>query len=126
MESSMTQQYGQPRGPQAPTSYGQPQNGLGLAAIICAIVALPCALIPSTFIIGAPLSIVAIALGIAAQTRVRRGRATNGKVTVFAIIFGAVALFGAINEARVLISAVNTYNDQMQQLVDDELREHPQ
>ncbi|OPG10558.1 hypothetical protein [Microbispora sp. GKU 823] len=97
----------------------EPRNGLGLAALICALLALPCALIPILFLVGGPLSIVALCLGIAGQARVSKGRATNRGACAAAILLGALALLGAINGARVTFTAVDNFNTTVQQINND-------
>lgn len=119
---------GQPYAP--PPGYGhpmpippaEPKNGLGLAALICALLAAPCAFVPILFVIGGPLALVALCLGIAAQARVRRGRATNGRMTAIATLLAAFGLIAAIHSAyTVLTAARDLVNDQVptsEQIVD--------
>lgn len=65
-----------------------PANGLGVAALILAIVAL---LLTWSVIGGLVFGIVALVLGFLAHGRYRRGEATNGGVAVTGIALGAVA-----------------------------------
>ncbi|MFI7630276.1 hypothetical protein [Microbispora rosea] len=114
-----------PYGP--PAGYGypppmagpEPRNGLGLAALICALLALPCALVPILFLVGGPLSIVALCLGIAGQSRVSKGRATNRGACAAAILIGVLALLGAINGARITFTAVDNFNKTVQEIGND-------
>ncbi|MBP2704394.1 DUF4190 domain-containing protein [Microbispora sp. RL4-1S] len=101
-----------------PPPAAEPRNGLGLAAIICALVAVPCAWVPILFFVGGPLAIVAIALGAAGQARVSRGRATNGRMTAFAILLGIFALLGAFNNARTILTYTDSVKDSQQQMMD--------
>ncbi|WP_454790133.1 DUF4190 domain-containing protein [Mycolicibacterium lutetiense] len=95
--------YGPPPGaypgayPPAPQPYGGypmqpsprgPANGLGVAALILAIVAL---LLTWSVIGGLVFGIVALVLGFLAHGRYRRGEATNGGVAVTGIALGAIA-----------------------------------
>ena len=66
-----------------------PRNGLGIAALVIAVVGLI-----SSFSIagGIILGIVAVVLGFAARARVKRGEADNGGVALAGIILGFVAI----------------------------------
>jgi len=66
-----------------------PRNGLGVAALVIAIVALI-----SSFSVagGIVLGIVAVVIGFAARGRVKRGEANNGGVALAGIILGFVAI----------------------------------
>ena len=69
-----------------PTS---PRNGLGVAALVIAIVGLV-----SSFTVagGIILGIVAVVIGFAARGRVKRGEANNGGVALAGVILGFVAI----------------------------------
>lgn len=127
------QQYGPPPGqqypPQQPYGYQQPmpmmapaepRNGLGLAALICAIIGALCGLVPIAFVIGGPLAVIAIALGIAGMGRVRRGAATNSRTTNFGVVIGILALLLAFNGARITFTAVSDFGRTVHQLNDDQ------
>ncbi|MCB1263766.1 MAG: DUF4190 domain-containing protein [Mycobacterium sp.] len=102
--------YGQPANPYSyppgpyPGSYPPPQmpygdfypappaplrNGLGVAALVIAIIALV-----SSFSVagGIVLGIVAVILGFLGRGRVKRGEANNGGVALSGIILGVVAI----------------------------------
>ena len=72
--------------PAAPTP---PRNGLGVAALVIAILALI-----SSFSVagGIILGIVAVILGFLGRGRVKRGEANNGGVALSGIILGVVAI----------------------------------
>ncbi|WP_445170246.1 DUF4190 domain-containing protein [Mycolicibacterium sp. Dal123E01] len=69
-----------------PTS---PRNGLGITALIIAIVALL-----SSFSVagGVILGIVAVIIGFAGRSRVKRGEADNGGVAMAGVILGFLAI----------------------------------
>lgn len=83
--------------PPPPPPYGDyypgapvaPRNGLGIAALVVAIIALV-----ASFSIagGVVLGIVAVILGFMGRSRVSRGEANNGGVALAGIILGAVAI----------------------------------
>ncbi len=82
--------------PPAPSPYGEypsvpaaPRNGLGIAALVTAIVAL---IATVTIFGGIGLGLVAVILGIVAYGRVRRGDADNGGVAIAGIVLGIVAI----------------------------------
>lgn len=107
-----------------PPPAAEPRNGLGLAALICTLIALAGVLapMPILFLVSGPLAIVALCLGIAGQARVSKGRATNGGVCAAAILLGVAALLGAINDARTVFTAVDQFNRTVQQIGDDNQR----
>lgn len=78
-----TQQYG----------YGaQPRNGMGLAALIIAIVGLLFAWIPFIGLFGLVLGVVALVLGIMGVRRASRGEATNRGVAVSGIVISVIVI----------------------------------
>jgi Domain of unknown function (DUF4190) len=67
-----------------------PKNGLGVAALVVAIIAL------FSVVGGVLLGVVAIILGFLGLGRARRGEATNGGVAVAGIVLGLVSIIEAI------------------------------
>lgn len=67
----------------------QPRNGLGIAALVIGILAIPAALLMGG---GIPLGIVALVLGIVGWRRSKRGEATNGGVAIAGIVLGALGI----------------------------------
>ncbi len=66
-----------------------PRNGLGVAALVVAIIAL----VSSFSVVGGILlGIVAVILGFAGRGRVKKGEANNGGVAMAGIILGAVSI----------------------------------
>jgi hypothetical protein len=78
----------QPYAGYAPPPTG-PRNGLGVAALVIAIVGLV-----SSFTVagGIILGIVAVVIGFAARGRAKRGEANNGGVALAGIILGFIAI----------------------------------
>lgn len=83
--------------PPPPMPYGDyhpgvpmpPRNGLGVAALVLAVIAL----VASCSVAGGlVLGIAAIVVGVLARGRVNRGEANNGGVATTGIILGAVAV----------------------------------
>lgn len=66
-----------------------PKNGLGIAALIIAIVALMCVW---TVMGGIVLGVVALILGFVGRGRVKRCEATNGGVAIAGIVLGSLAI----------------------------------
>jgi hypothetical protein len=85
--------YYPPPPPQPYASYTPPptapKNGLGIAALITAIISLPAAL--SVFG-GFLLGIVAVVLGFIGYNRSKRGEATNGGVAISGIVLGFLGI----------------------------------
>ena len=98
-----------------------PKNGLGITALILAILSLPAAL---TVFGGFVLGLVAIVLGFIGYRRVKKGEATNGGVAIAGIVLG---LLGIILSAALIAFGVwgflkvggGDYFDCMQQAGDD-------
>ena len=72
----------------APPPIG-PKNGLGIAALIVAIIGL---VFCWTVFGGIMLGLVAVIIGFVARGRVKRGEATNGGVAVAGIVLGILAI----------------------------------
>jgi hypothetical protein len=91
---------GQPYPPPPPQPYAGyagppvgPRNGLGIASLITAVIALiTCA----SVVIGVILGIVAIVIGFAARGRVKRGEANNGGVAIAGIVLGFIAIIASL------------------------------
>lgn len=67
-----------------------PKNGLGIAALVVAIVALV------SVVGGVVLGIVAVILGFLGWQRARRGEATNGGIAIAGIVLGILSIIEAI------------------------------
>lgn len=67
-----------------------PQNGLGIAALVTAIIAL------LTVVGGVVLGVVAVILGFLGWGKAKRGEATNGGVAVAGIVLGFLSIIEAI------------------------------
>jgi Domain of unknown function (DUF4190) len=72
-----------------PTPGVAPKNGLGIASLIVAILAL---LSSWTIAGGIILGLAALIIGFVARGRVKRGEATNGGVAIAGIVLGALGL----------------------------------
>jgi hypothetical protein len=66
-----------------------PRNGLGIAALVVAIIGL---VFCWTVVGGVILGVGAIILGFVARGRVKRGEATNGGVAIAGIVLGSLAI----------------------------------
>jgi amino acid transporter len=66
-----------------------PKNGLGVGALITAIVSLPAAI---SVVGGFLLGIVAIILGFIGYRRAKRGEATNGGIAIAGIVLGVLGI----------------------------------
>lgn len=75
-----------------------PKNGLGIAALVIAIIGL------FTVFGGLILGIVAVILGFIGWGRARRGEATNGGVAIAGIVLGVLGLIVSIVAVIVVVS----------------------
>ena len=66
-----------------------PRNGLGIAALVIAIIGL---VFCWTVVGGVILGLSAVIIGFVAQGRVKRGQATNGGVAIAGIVLGFLAI----------------------------------
>jgi hypothetical protein len=82
-----------PPPPQPYSGYGPPpvapKNGLGIAALVVAIIGL---VFCWTVVGGVILGVVAVIIGFVARGRVKRGQATNGGVAIAGIVLGFLAI----------------------------------
>jgi hypothetical protein len=83
--------YGYPRPPLAP------KNGLGIASLVLAIIALL-----SVWSVFAPiiLGLIAVVIGFLGHGRVKRGIANNGGVAIAGIVLGALAIIVGLEGRR--------------------------
>ncbi len=79
-----------PYGGYAPPPSAAPQNGLGIASLVTAIIAL------LSVVGGVVLGVVAVILGFLGWGRAKRGQATNGGVAVAGIVLGILSIIEAI------------------------------
>lgn len=92
--------YGQTWQPGGPAGYPRPMaNGLGVAALVIGVIALPFSLL----VVGGLFGVLAIILGFLARGRVKRGEANNPGVALAGILTGGLAVLIAI--ALVLVLA---------------------
>jgi hypothetical protein len=82
----------QPYAGYAPPSIG-PKNGLGIAALVVAIIGL---VFCWTVVGGVILGFIAIILGFVARGRVKRGQATNSGVAIAGIVLGFLAIIASL------------------------------
>ena len=111
--------------PPAPMPYGDytpaPRNGLGIGALVVAIVAL----VSSFSIVGGiVLGLVAVVLGFLGRARVKRGEADNGGVALAGIVLGVVAVIAGLSFIAVWVGlfkqvGANDYFDCLQQAGQD-------
>jgi uncharacterized membrane protein len=67
-----------------------PKNGLGIAALVVAIIAL------ISVVGGVVLGVVAVILGFLGWQKARRGEATNGGIAIAGIVLGILSIIEAI------------------------------
>ena len=79
-----------------------PKNGLGIAALVVAIIAL------ISVVGGVVLGIVAVILGFLGWQRAKRGEATNGGIAIAGIVLGVLSIIEAV---VVIALSVWTFNE---------------
>lgn len=94
--------------PQPYAGYGAPpaapRNGLGVAALVVAIVGL----VSSFSIVGGiVLGIVAVVLGFAGRNRVKKGEANNGGIALAGVILGFVGIVVGLGFIAVWVGLFN-------------------
>lgn len=94
----------------------EPRNGLGIAAISVALVGVLFGIVPLTGFIAVGAGMVAAILALAALGRVRRGRATNKKTAIAALVasLGSIAL--GVWGITITFGAVEQFDKDMRQL----------
>ncbi|MBS1693191.1 MAG: DUF4190 domain-containing protein [Actinobacteria bacterium] len=97
-----------PPPPQPYTGYAPPpappKNGLGVAALVLAVIAL---LSVWSVIGGIVLGLIAVILGFVARGRVRRREATNGGVAIAGIVLGFLAIVISLVFIAIWVSVFN-------------------
>jgi hypothetical protein len=79
-----------------------PKNGLGIAALVVAIIAL------LSVVGGVVLGVVAVILGFLGWQRARRGEATNGGIAIAGIVLGILSIIEAV---VVIVMSVWVFNE---------------
>jgi hypothetical protein len=100
--------------PPPPMPYGDyypgapmpPRNGLGVAALVLAVIAL---LASCSVAGGLVLGIAAIIIGVLARGRVNRGEANNGGVAMTGIILGGLAVVISLAFIALYVNVFNQY-----------------
>jgi hypothetical protein len=91
-----------------------PRNGFGITALCLALVGLVFGLIPFTGIVAIILGLLATVFGLVGVGRVRRGLATNKKMTIFGTVLGLGALVLGIWGMTIVFRAVDDLSDRLQ------------
>ncbi|GAA0943581.1 DUF4352 domain-containing protein [Pseudonocardia zijingensis] len=91
----------------APPPPPPPRNGLGIAALVLGIVALPLLITGLTAWISVILGLIAVPLALAGLGRVRRGHATNKGATIAGLVLGVVGVVMGILAVVVTVQAVD-------------------
>lgn len=108
--------YQQPMYAPAPV---EPKNGLGLAALIVGIIGITMGLIPILFWFALIMGVIALALGLAAHGRVRRGTATNKKVSIAGWVTGLASIALGVIGMVVVFNAVEDFGNDLEDLSND-------
>ncbi|MBW0103136.1 DUF4190 domain-containing protein [Pseudonocardia sp. KRD291] len=89
-----------PGGYPGPAGYGagprSPKNGLAIAALVLGILALVVTITVIGVVLGIPLGLLAVILGIVGVRRVGKGIATNKGVAIAGIVTGALGLIASV------------------------------
>ena len=94
----------QPWGGYAPPPPLSPKNGLGIAALVIAIVGL---LFCWTVFGGIVLGAVAVVVGFVARGRVKRGEADNGGVAIAGIVLGVISVIAGLAFIAIWVGVFN-------------------
>lgn len=83
--------------PQDPSGRAR-RNGLGVAALVLGLLALPAS---ATIVFGVLLGLLAVVLGVLGRGRVRRGEADDGGLALAGIVLGVLAVLASATLAAV-------------------------
>lgn len=95
------QQYGGYPGGYPPPGAAAPKNGLGVASLVVAIIAL------FSVFGGVVLGIVAVILGFLGRGRVKRGEANNGGIAIAGIVLGLLSIVVSIVVIAIVVWGFN-------------------
>ena len=73
--------------------HAQPRNGLGMAALVCGIIAVALSFIPGVNIFTWPLGVLAIVFGAVGWARANKGQATNKGQAIAGLVLGIASFF---------------------------------
>lgn len=102
--------------PQAPNmTPAQPRNGMGITALVLAIVGVLFGLIPLTGFVAIILGALGIVFGLIGFSRSRRGLSTNPKMsaiaTALAVVAIALGIWGLVIDANAVHQINNDLNN---------------
>ncbi|MDQ8701355.1 DUF4190 domain-containing protein [Streptomyces sp. LHD-70] len=106
---------GQPMAPPPFPVPPQPQNGLGITALVLGIIG---AVLFFTVWGGIVLGVLALIFGLVGHSKARKGLATNKGVALSGAILGGIALIVSIVWLVVVVMAVQSVSDEIQKEVD--------
>jgi len=92
-----------PQGYGAPPSYATAsgmQNGMGIAALVIGLLSIPLGLV----IVGGVFGALAVGLGIAGRSRVKKGLADNGGVALAGILTGVLGMLIALAIVGIIVA----------------------
>lgn len=108
-----------PQPTQQPQSIREPKNGFGITALILAIVGLVFGLIPLTGFIALTLGAIALLFALLGWGRVRRGVATNKKMSAIGGLLGVGAIALGIWGLTIVFGAVEDLDKELDKIGDD-------
>lgn len=103
---------------QAPVQAREPRNGFGITALVLALVGLGFGLVPLTGFIALILGVLAVLFGFLGWGRVRRGAATNKKMSAIGGLLGAGAVALGIFGMATVFGAVEEFGEEMDQITE--------
>lgn len=107
-----SQPYSQQPGYPAPPAQ-QPRNAFGITALCLALAGLVLGLVPFTGFLAAILGALALLFGLLGLGRVRRGAATNKKMSIAGTVLGACAVALGIWGMTIVFGAVNDLSNNL-------------
>jgi hypothetical protein len=101
----------------------EPRNGFGITALVLAIIGLVFGFIPITGFIALILGALAVLFGLLGWGRVRRGAATNKKMTMIGALLGAGAIALGVWGMVTVFTVVDELGRDLEQIGEDFERE---
>jgi hypothetical protein len=96
------------------------RNGYGVTSLILGIIGSLAGLIPiAGMLVGGPLGVIGLVLGLAGRGRIKRGQATNGKQTLWGVILSALSIVLGIIGLIIVITAVSDFSNDIDQINTD-------
>lgn len=96
-----------------PQYRADPKNGFGITALVVSIIGIIFGIIPFTGFVALICGVIALVFGLVGWSRKRKGKATNGKMSIIGSVLALVAMALGVWGIVIVFGAVNQLDSNM-------------